>query len=249
MWFTDIVGSTELAREMGDVRWTRLLAAHHLLVREQLRAHRGREVDTAGDGFFAVFESPTEAVRCAFAATKAVQEIGLDIRAGIHFGEVETDGTNVSGLVVHTGARVMSQGGAAQVVITQTVKDLVAGARLELQERDTVELKGVPGTWTLYGARLAEGVGVADPPVHPTMRVQARLSKRAQAPGRFTDGTYVCTCHPSRSPALFGTRPVPAARSRGREGSRRGSAGASSGGCAGCALVTPRSGAGYLPCR
>jgi class 3 adenylate cyclase len=123
--FTDIVGSTELARELGDVRWTRPLAAQRKIVREELRLHHGREVDTAGDGFFAVFESPTEAVRCAFAATRAVQEIGLDIRAGVHFGEIELEGDNVQGMVVHTGARVMSQGGAAEVLITQTVKDLV----------------------------------------------------------------------------------------------------------------------------
>ncbi len=148
--FTDVVGSTELARELGDQRWTRLLQAHRRIVRDQLRANRGREVDTAGDGFFAVFEGPTDAVRCAFTVARKVQVLGLDIRGGIHFGEIETSGTDAHGIVVHTGARVMSKAGAAEVLITQTVKDLVAGAKFELQERGAFDLKGVPGTWTLF---------------------------------------------------------------------------------------------------
>jgi class 3 adenylate cyclase/streptogramin lyase len=148
--FTDIVGSTELARELGDERWARLLAAHRNIVRAQLRADRGREVDTAGDGFFAVFEGPADAVRCAFLISQKIQEIGLDVRAGVHFGEVETSGKEVHGIVVHTGARVMAQAGAGEVVITQTVKDLVAGSRFELKERGSVDLKGIPGRWTLF---------------------------------------------------------------------------------------------------
>jgi class 3 adenylate cyclase len=148
--FTDVVGSTELARELGDQRWSRLLAAQRRVIRSELKAHRGREVDTAGDGFFAVFEGPADAVRCAFAAVRKVQDLGLDIRAGVHFGEVEREGDNAHGIVVHTGARVMAQAGAAEVLITQTVKDLVAGARFGLAERGVFELKGVPGSWTLF---------------------------------------------------------------------------------------------------
>ncbi|MDP9330385.1 MAG: hypothetical protein M3P11_07105 [Actinomycetota bacterium] len=148
--FTDVVGSTELANELGDERWGRLLAAQFRVLRAALKANRGREVDTAGDGLFAVFESPADAVRCAFVAVRAVQEIGLDIRAGVHFGEIETSGSEVHGIVVHTGARVMSLAGAAEVLITQTVKDLVAGARFRVKERGAYELKGVPGTWTVY---------------------------------------------------------------------------------------------------
>jgi class 3 adenylate cyclase/streptogramin lyase len=148
--FTDVVGSTELARELGDQRWSRLLEAHRRIVREELKANRGREVDTAGDGFFAVFERPADAVRCAFVAARRVQELGLDIRAGVHFGEVEQAGADTHGVVVHTGARVMGRAHAAEVVITQTVKDLVAGARFVLAEREVAELKGVPGSWTLY---------------------------------------------------------------------------------------------------
>ena len=106
--FTDVVGSTELARELGDQRWSRLLAAQRRVIRGELKAHRGREVDTAGDGFFAVFDGPADAVRCAFAAVRKVQDLGLDIRAGVHFGEVEREGGNAHGIVVHTGARVMA---------------------------------------------------------------------------------------------------------------------------------------------
>ena len=148
--FTDVVGSTELARELGDQRWSRLLAAQRRVIRGELKAHRGREVDTAGDGFFAIFEGPADAVRCAFASVRKVQDLGLDIRAGVHFGEVEREGDHAHGIVVHTGARVMGQAGAAEVLITQTVKDLVAGARFGLAERGSFELKGVPGSWTLY---------------------------------------------------------------------------------------------------
>ena len=148
--FTDVVGSTELARELGDQRWSRLLAAQRRVIRAELKAFRGREVDTAGDGFFAVFEGPADAVRCAFSSVRKVQDLGLDIRAGVHFGEVEREGDHAHGIVVHTGARVMAQAGAAEVLITQTVKDLVAGARFGLVERGAFELKGVPGSWTLY---------------------------------------------------------------------------------------------------
>jgi class 3 adenylate cyclase/streptogramin lyase len=148
--FTDIVGSTELARELGDERWSRLLAAHFRVLRAALKATRGRQVDTAGDGMFAVFESPADAVRCAFSATRGVQELGLDIRAGIHFGEIETAGSEVRGIVVHTGARVMGLAGPAEVLITQTVRDLVAGSRFRTAERGSFELKGVPGTWVIH---------------------------------------------------------------------------------------------------
>ena len=148
--FTDVVGSTELAREMGDVRWSRLLAAQRRVIRALLKSNGGREVDTAGDGFFAVFDRPADAVRCGFAACRGVQELGLDIRGGVHFGEVELVGKEAHGIVVHTGARVMGHAGASEVLVTATVRDLVAGSTFDLQERGIAELKGVPGTWTLY---------------------------------------------------------------------------------------------------
>jgi class 3 adenylate cyclase len=148
--FTDVVNSTDLAREMGDVRWSRLLAAQRRVIRAHLRTYHGREVDTAGDGFFAVFERPTDAVRCAFDCCRDVQSLGLDIRAGVHFGEVELTGSEVHGIVVHTGARVMSKAGAAEILVTATVRDLMAGARFDVRERGTFELKGVSGSWTLF---------------------------------------------------------------------------------------------------
>jgi class 3 adenylate cyclase/streptogramin lyase len=178
--FTDVVGSTELARELGDQRWTRLLEAQRRIVREQLRTNRGREVDTAGDGFFAVFEGPADAVRCAFAAARRVQDLGLDIRAGVHFGEIETSGSDAHGIVVHTGARVMSQAGAAEVLITQTVKDLVAGARFEVAERGVFDLKGVPGTWTLFDV-VAVDDAVRPAPVATVGGAERR--ERATVPG------------------------------------------------------------------
>jgi class 3 adenylate cyclase len=179
--FTDVVGSTELAREMGDVRWSRLLAAQRRVIRSRLKASGGREVDTAGDGFFAVFDRPADAVRCAFDACREVQELGLDIRGGVHFGEVETRGTEVHGIVVHTGARVMGVAGAAEVVVTATVKDLVAGATFDLQERETVELKGVPGTWTLYDV-MAVDDQLRPAPIESASVASERRDRAAVAP-------------------------------------------------------------------
>lgn len=173
--FTDVVSSTELAREMGDVGWTRLLEAQRRVVRRLLRSTGGREVDTAGDGFFAVFDRTADAVRCAFAACREVQELGLDIRAGVHVGEVELAGREVHGIVVHTGARVMGQAGASEVLVTATVKDLVAGARFDLRERGTVELKGVPGTWTLYD------VMAVDEQLRPSPIEQASVASERRA--------------------------------------------------------------------
>jgi class 3 adenylate cyclase/streptogramin lyase len=148
--FTDVVDSTRIARDLGDERWGELLRRERQVIRAALKQFGGREVDTAGDGLFALFESPAAGVRCAFASVEQVQHLGLDIRAGLHFGEIEMSGRGAHGIVVHTGARVMSMAGAAQVLVTSTVKDLIAGARLSLAERGAFELKGVPGRWALY---------------------------------------------------------------------------------------------------
>jgi class 3 adenylate cyclase/sugar lactone lactonase YvrE len=180
--FTDVVGSTELARELGDQRWARLLEAQRRIVREELRANRGREVDTAGDGFFAVFEGPADAVRCAFVAARRVQDLGLDIRAGVHFGEIERAGDQAHGIVVHTGARVMAQAGAAQVLITQTVKDLVAGARFDVQERGLFELKGVPGSWALYDVVKVDDLLRPEPVEDATVASERRERATAGPP-------------------------------------------------------------------
>ena len=154
--FTDIVGSTEIARELGDERWSELLARQRRIVRQELKAAGGREVDTAGDGFFAIFSGPADAIRCGIAAADIVRSLGVDIRAGVHFGEIDTSGGGAHGIVVHTGARVMSEAGAAEVLITQTVKDLVAGSRFELEDRGVHELKGVPGNWALYRVAILD---------------------------------------------------------------------------------------------
>ena len=150
--FTDIVGSTERTAELGDRRWRDLLGAHDAAVRRELERFRGREVDTAGDGFLATFDGPARAVRCAISAGEAVRELGLEIRAGIHTGECELDGRKIRGIAVHTGARIASLAGSGEVLISHTVKDLVAGSGLEFEDRGVYELKGVPGEWRLYAA-------------------------------------------------------------------------------------------------
>jgi class 3 adenylate cyclase len=148
--FTDIVGSTERAAELGDRRWRKLLESHHAAVRRELERWRGREVDTAGDGFLATFDGPARAIRSAFAIRDAVRELGLDVRAGLHTGECDLVGEKVAGLAVHVGARVAAEARPAEVLVSQTVKDLVAGSGIEFEERGEHELKGVPGRWRLY---------------------------------------------------------------------------------------------------
>jgi len=150
--FTDIVGSTQRAVELGDRRWRELLSAHDGAVRRELERFRGREVDTAGDGFLATFDGPARAVRCALAIGATLRELGVDIRAGIHTGECELDGEKVRGIAVHTGARVAALAGPGEVLISQTVKDLTAGSGLEFADRGVHELKGVPGEWRIYAA-------------------------------------------------------------------------------------------------
>ncbi|HEX3686396.1 MAG TPA: adenylate/guanylate cyclase domain-containing protein [Gaiellaceae bacterium] len=148
--FTDIVGSTERATELGDRRWCELLDAHHAVVRRQLERFRGREIDTAGDGFLASFDGPARAIRCAGAAIESVRELGLDIRAGVHTGECELAGDKLAGIAVHIGARVAGKAGPGEVLVSGTVRDLVAGSGLEFEDRGAAELKGVPGEWRLY---------------------------------------------------------------------------------------------------
>jgi pimeloyl-ACP methyl ester carboxylesterase len=150
--FTDIVGSTERAAELGDRRWSELVSAHEAAVRRELERFRGREVDTAGDGFLASFDGPARAVRCALSAGDAVRQLGIEVRAGIHTGECELDGQKVRGIAVHTGARIASLAGPGEVLVSQTVKDLVSGSGLAFDDRGTHVLKGVPGEWRVYAA-------------------------------------------------------------------------------------------------
>jgi pimeloyl-ACP methyl ester carboxylesterase len=148
--FTDIVGSTAKAAELGDKQWRELLTDHHARVRRQLSRYRGHEIDTAGDGFFASFDGPARAIRCASAIGESVRELGLEVRAGVHTGECEVVDGKVGGIAVHIGARVAAEAQAGEVLVSQTVKDLVAGSGLAFSERGVAELKGVPGEWRLY---------------------------------------------------------------------------------------------------
>jgi pimeloyl-ACP methyl ester carboxylesterase len=148
--FTDIVGSTKQAAELGDRRWRGLLDQHHAAVRRELERFRGTEIDTAGDGFLATFDGPARAVRCAGAIRGAVRSLGLEIRAGVHAGEVELVGAGVAGIAVQTGARVAERAEAGEVLVSGTVRDLVAGSGLQFENRGDHELKGVPGEWRLY---------------------------------------------------------------------------------------------------
>ena len=151
--FTDIVGATEKAGALGDRRWRQLLEQHHEIVRRELARHRGREIDTAGDGFFAVFDGPARAVRCACAVSHAVMSLGINVRAGAHTGECEVMGDKYGGIAVHIGARVAAQAAPGEVLVSSTVKDLVAGSGLVFEDRGRHVLKGVSGDWQLYAAR------------------------------------------------------------------------------------------------
>jgi len=156
--FTDIVGSSARAAELGDRAWRDLLERHHELARRELMRYRGEEKDTAGDGFFATFDGPARAIRCAQAIIDGMHELGLEVRAGVHTGECELHEGKVAGLAVVIGARVSALAGGGEVLVSQTVKDLVAGAGIEFEDRGEHELKGVPGSWRLYA--------VADVAVH-----------------------------------------------------------------------------------
>ncbi len=154
--FTDIVGSTDLAARLGDVRWAELLDAHRVLVRRELERFRGQEVDTVGDGFVATFDGPARGIRCAAAIRDALAPIGLRIRAGLHTGEIERRADGIAGIAVHIGARVEARAEPGEILVSRTVVDLVAGSGIGFVERGAHELKGVPGTWPLFGADLPQ---------------------------------------------------------------------------------------------
>jgi class 3 adenylate cyclase len=156
--FTDVVGSTTKAVELGDRQWRDLLERHHAVVRAMLRRYRGDEVDTAGDGFFAMFDGPARAVRCALAIREALRALDLEIRAGLHTGEVETINNKAGGTAVVIGARVGAIAGAGEILVSNTVKDLVVGSALMFEDAGRHKLKGLPDHWQLY--RVAEA--------HPT---------------------------------------------------------------------------------
>jgi class 3 adenylate cyclase len=148
--FTDIVGSTETAARLGDAAWRDLLGRHHALVRRELARFDGQELDTAGDGFFATFDGPARAVQAAIAIRDAVHALRLDIRAGIHTGECEVHDDKVTGIAVSIGARISALAASGEVLVSSTVKDLVAGSDLAFVDRGAHALKGIPGEWRIH---------------------------------------------------------------------------------------------------
>jgi class 3 adenylate cyclase/pimeloyl-ACP methyl ester carboxylesterase len=151
--FTDIVASTETAASLGDRRWREVLEGHRRLVRDELRRYQGQEVDTAGDGFLATFDGPGRAITCALAIVKSVRSLGIEIRAGLHTGEVEAVDDRIGGLAVHIGARVAAHAEAGQVLVSRTVVDLVTGSGIEFDDQGEHDLKGIPGNWRLLAVR------------------------------------------------------------------------------------------------
>ena len=151
--FTDIVGSTQTAASVGDRRWHEVLDEHHRLVREELSRHRGREIDTAGDGFLATFDGPGRAISCALSVCDRVRTLGIEVRAGLHTGEVELMDDRIGGIAVHIGARVAARSAPGEVLVSRTVVDLVAGSGVTFDDRGEHELKGVPGPWRLFAVR------------------------------------------------------------------------------------------------
>jgi class 3 adenylate cyclase len=150
--FTDIVGSTNTASKLGDRAWKQLVERHHATVRALLARYRGEELDTAGDGFYASFDGPARAVRCAQAIVRAMHHIGVEIRAGLHTGEVEIINGKPGGIAVSIGARIAAKAQPSEVLVSQTVKDVVVGSGLKFEDRGAHELKGVPGSWQLHAA-------------------------------------------------------------------------------------------------
>jgi class 3 adenylate cyclase len=148
--FTDIVGSTEKAATLGDRRWHDVLDNHHATVRRNISRFRGREVKTTGDGFLAAFDGPARAVRCGCAITEEIRPLGVEVRAGLHTGECEVMGDDFGGIAVHIGARVASLADPSEVLVSSTVRDLVAGSGLRFRDRGSQALKGVPGEWRLF---------------------------------------------------------------------------------------------------
>lgn len=179
--FTDIVGSTQIAEEMGNRRWQELLSRHHRLIRAELKRTGGRELDTAGDGFFASFDSPASAIRCAWGASEAVSVLGIAIRAGVHIGEAEVADGKLSGVNVHVAARVMALAEPGEVLLTQGVRELVRGAGIAIADRGVHQLKGIEGEQHLYAVTEVDGAP------HPTLPDEAerRSRRNAIAPPTF----------------------------------------------------------------
>ena len=173
---TDIVGSTEHAAELGDQGWRDLVQLHHAAIRAALRRYRGREIDTAGDGFFAIFDAPAAAVDCLLVAAQQVHTLGIEIRAGVHVGEVEQAGAKVTGIAVPIASRIMALAGPGEVLVSGTVRDLTAGSGLTFEDRGSHELKGVPGEWHVHA--VGRAASKDDAPVAASGRERRALAVR-----------------------------------------------------------------------
>jgi class 3 adenylate cyclase len=148
--YTDLVESTRTASELGDHRWRGVLDAHDELVRAALRAHSGREVNTRGDGFLATFDGPARAIHCAMQVRESVRSLGLEVRCGLHTGEIELRGDDIGGIAAHVGARIEAAADPGEIFVSRTVRDLVAGSGIQFADRGVHTLKGVPDEWQLY---------------------------------------------------------------------------------------------------
>jgi class 3 adenylate cyclase len=185
--FTDIVGSTAIAAEMGNTRWVELVARHHRIVRRQIHTFAGREIDTAGDGFFVTFERPADSIRCAVAITEAVRELGVEIRAGVSFGELDATGQKPSGLVVNTSARVMSVAGPGEVLVPASVKEIVSGGGITFVDHGVHRLKGLEDEFRLFSVTGVDGADVA----HPLDADQAAELRSEIFPARARRGAMI----------------------------------------------------------
>ena len=194
--FTDIVDSTRRAAEMGDRDWrTPCLMRTTPIVRSQLARFRGREVNTSGDGFLAMFDGPQRAIRCAMAIRDAVQALGIEVRAGLHTGECEVRGDDIGGIAVHIGARVSALAGPNDVLVSSTLRDLVIGSGLEFEERGAHQLKGVPGEWHLFAVASRRcGLGATISPASLCTRWHLRRQAHRDArTSLFRDGVQFCS--------------------------------------------------------
>ena len=184
--FVDVVGSTAVASELGDAHWRELLIEFRRIVRAELRRHDGRERDTAGDGFFATFSQPAQAIRAAAAIISATQTIGLDVRAGLHTGECQEIDGGLGGIAVHIGSRVIGLAGAAEILATQTVKDVVVGSGADFEERGSHPLKGVDGSWRVFAVRSIDGTPSPTPLAPDDAAARRRGARATTARARLT---------------------------------------------------------------
>jgi YVTN family beta-propeller protein len=219
VFFTDMVGSTELAARLGDQRWRQLLDTYHRVVRQAIRRGGGREVDSAGDGFFAVFDSPAGAIRTAAALTDELHRLGLEVRTGLHTGEVELMGGKVGGIAVHLGARVGGVAGPGEILLTSTVRDLVAGSDTRFVDRGMRTLKGIPGEWHIYAVERPGAVPLAPEALEVTagQRARTRRTRRILPVGAAgvvlvavaAASAVIAARHGSSSPAAASVTPGP----------------------------------------